>query len=204
MRVKRLFDLFASALGLVVLSPLLLAISLGIYISDGRPILFLQTRAGRKGKPFKLIKFRTMKPLTVRESEMIAEGLTEDKPQDENDERIFPFGRFLRRTSLDELPQLVNVLKGDMSLVGPRPTLLTQAEAYDGRERRRLDVTPGITGLAQVKGRNLIDWDERIRLDLEYIEKRSFWLDVKILCQTLLQAVTGKGIYAREKGQGDE
>lgn len=201
--IKRLLDVLAASAGLIVLSPVLALIAVGIFISDPGPAIFRQTRAGRGGKPFKMWKFRTMRPLRTAatgapEGSLLAEGLTEDKAQDESDQRIFGFGRFLRRTSLDELPQLVNVLTGEMSLVGPRPTLVVQVEAYDGVQRRRLEVPPGVTGWAQVKGRNLIGWPDRIKLDVWYVDNWSLVLDLKILALTVWQALKGEGVY-----QGD-
>jgi lipopolysaccharide/colanic/teichoic acid biosynthesis glycosyltransferase len=203
--MKRLLDVLASLAGLVVLSPVLAAIAFGIYVSDPGAAIFRQTRAGRGGRPFKMWKFRTMRPLRAdgagpTEGSLLAEGLTEDKAQDESDERIFAFGRFLRRTSLDELPQLFNVLTGEMSLVGPRPTLVVQVEAYDDFQRRRLDATPGITGWAQVKGRNLIGWPDRIKLDVWYVDNWSLWLDARILALTVWQALRGEGVYQGDGG----
>lgn len=203
--IKRLLDALASLAGLVVLSPVLALIAIGIFVSDPGPAIFRQTRAGRGGKAFRMWKFRTMRPLRAAgtsgpEGRLLAEGLTEDKAQDESDERIFGFGRFLRRTSLDELPQLFNVLMGEMSLVGPRPTLIVQVEAYDDFQRRRLGVRPGITGWAQVKGRNLIGWPDRIKLDVWYVDNWSLWLDVRILALTVWQTLRGEGVYQGDAG----
>ncbi|HPZ43317.1 MAG TPA: NeuD/PglB/VioB family sugar acetyltransferase [Bacillota bacterium] len=175
---KRLFDFCAALAALVILSPLLVLISLAVVLDSGFPVFFCQWRTGREGRQFLIFKFRTMVP------DQNGAGIACPLPG--NDEaRITRVGRVLRSFSLDELPQLFNVLKGDMSLVGPRPTLHYQVQRYDSRQRRRLLMKPGLTGWAQVNGRNLLSWRERIELDLWYIDHCSFLLDLKILLKTL-------------------
>jgi lipopolysaccharide/colanic/teichoic acid biosynthesis glycosyltransferase len=185
---KRAADRVLAALLLVFLSPLLLAIALWILVDGGLPVLLAQERVGKDGWPFRMLKFRTMVPNAIE----LAGELTDDPygvvP---NDPRITRPGRLLRRTSLDELPQLWNVLRGEMSLVGPRPDLLEQAANYAGRDRERLAVEPGITGWSQVNGREEITWPERIEQDLWYIEHWSLWLDLKILLRTFTQVGRG-------------
>jgi lipopolysaccharide/colanic/teichoic acid biosynthesis glycosyltransferase len=182
--VKRAGDRIAAALLLVLLSPLLAAIALWILVDGGRPVLLAQERVGKNGCRFRMVKFRTM----VQNALELAQGLTDD-PYGvvENDPRITRPGRFLRRTSLDELPQLWNVLLGQMSLVGPRPDLTEQAANYTERDRGRLAVEPGITGWSQVNGREEIGWPERIEQDLWYIEHWSLGLDLRILVRTFMQ-----------------
>jgi lipopolysaccharide/colanic/teichoic acid biosynthesis glycosyltransferase len=167
----------------VLVSPLLAASAAAIKLEDRGPVLFSQSRVGRGGKDFRLLKLRTM----VVGAETIGAG----SAVNEGDPRITRAGRFLRRLSVDELPQLWNVLRGEMSLVGPRPTLAYQVEKYTPRQRRRLEVKPGITGWAQVHGRASLPWDERIELDIWYVEHRSFWLDLKILARTPFVLFTG-------------
>ena len=181
--MNRAVDAAGSTLGLVLASPVLALAAIAIKLEDGGPILYRQRRVGLHGRDFDLLKLRTMVP----EAEKLGAGLAVN----EGDPRITRVGRLLRRLSLDELPQLANVLKGDMSLIGPRPTLRYQVERYDERQRRRLDVKPGITGWAQVHGRARLPWAERIELDLFYVENRSFLLDVKILARTPLALFSG-------------
>jgi lipopolysaccharide/colanic/teichoic acid biosynthesis glycosyltransferase len=183
---KAVLDRVAAVLALVVLSPLFAALALWIVLESGRPVIFRQPRAGKDGVPFSMLKFRTMVPHAVQLGRELA--LSDDPfgllP---NDPRITRSGRFLRRTSLDELPQLWNVLVGQMSLVGPRPDLLEQVANYEPADRRRLAVTPGITGWAQVQGRDEIPWEERFRLDAWYVDNWSLALDAKIVLRTLAQ-----------------
>jgi lipopolysaccharide/colanic/teichoic acid biosynthesis glycosyltransferase len=183
---KALLDRVGAALALVVLSPLFAALALWIVLESGRPVIFRQLRAGKDGIPFSMLKFRTMIPGAV---ELGRELALSDDPFGlvPNDPRITRSGRFLRRTSLDELPQLWNVLRGQMSLVGPRPDLLEQVANYEPGDRRRLAVTPGITGWAQVQGRDEIPWEERFRLDAWYVDNWSLALDAKIVLRTLAQ-----------------
>ncbi len=180
---KRLFDLLASASGLVVVSPLLLLLALLVGSFLGAPVLFVQKRPGYKGKPFAVYKFRTMTGRTGPDGSLLPDA-----------ERLTHLGRFLRSTSLDELPELFNVLKGEMSLVGPRPLLMQYLERYSAEQMRRHTVLPGMTGWAQVNGRNLLTWAERFRLDVWYVDHWSFWLDVKILWMTLWKALKREGI----------
>ena len=184
--MKRVFDGAAALTAVVVLSPVLLAIGMLVAFSSGFPIFFVQERVGFLGSPFRIIKFRTM---TVdAEQRTRGQWITADSPY------VTPLGRFLRRMSLDELPELFNVLRGDMSLVGPRPTLPEQVARYDDFQRRRLEARPGITGWAQVNGRNSISWTERIKLDVWYIDHWSPWLDLRIMLMTIGQALRQQGV----------
>jgi lipopolysaccharide/colanic/teichoic acid biosynthesis glycosyltransferase len=175
-RVNRVLDVSIAGAALLITSPLLGAAALAVKLEDGGPVLYRQTRVGRNGRDFELLKLRTM----VVGAETIGAGFAVN----EGDPRITRVGRVLRRLSLDELPQLWNVVRGDMSVIGPRPTLRYQVERYDERQRRRLDVKPGITGWAQVHGRATLPWAERIELDVWYVEHRSAWLELKILART--------------------
>jgi len=191
--IFRFFDIAASAAALVVLSPIMLAVAASIKLEDGGPVFYLQERIGYMGRRFRLIKFRSM----VVNAEKLGAGLYIDG---ENDSRITRVGRFIRRWSIDELPQLFNVLKGDMSLIGPRPGMPFHLAQYTPRQKMRLFVKPGITGWAQINGRNSLSWPERIELDLWYIEHRSLWLNLKILLRTIPAVVNPRGLYAeREK-----
>jgi lipopolysaccharide/colanic/teichoic acid biosynthesis glycosyltransferase len=193
--VRRLVDVVVAAAALTVSAPILLAAMVAIRIeSPGSPI-YRQRRIGLRGRPFEVIKLRTM----VRGAERIGAGLAVDA----EDPRITRVGAFLRRTAIDELPQLVNVLRGDMSLIGPRPTLPQQVEAYDERQRGRLAIKPGLTGWAQVNGRASLPWSQRIELDLWYIEHRSPALDARILARTVRVLLGGEGVYKGETGGWD-
>jgi lipopolysaccharide/colanic/teichoic acid biosynthesis glycosyltransferase len=183
--VKAIIDRLTSAVALVLLSPLLAAVALWIWLDDGRPALIAQERAGKGGKPFRMLKFRTMVVDALEAGKRL--GLEDPWGLVPHDPRITRSGRFLRRTSLDELPQLLNVVKGQMSLVGPRPDLVEQVENYSERDRRRLAVLPGITGWSQVHGREEISWPERFEQDAWYVEHWSLWLDVKIVVATFTQ-----------------
>jgi exopolysaccharide biosynthesis polyprenyl glycosylphosphotransferase len=192
--VKRVMDVAVAGLGLVILSPVLLVMALAIRLRDGSPVLFFQERVGLHGRPFRVVKFRTME---VGAEERLAElaehnEITGPAFKVTNDPRITRSGRFLRRTSLDELPQLWNVLRGEMSLVGPRPPLPSEVEGYDLWHRRRLSMKPGITGLWQVGGRREADFDRWVAADLEYIDRWSLWLDFKILARTIPAAMEGR------------
>jgi exopolysaccharide biosynthesis polyprenyl glycosylphosphotransferase len=190
--VKRLFDLVVAGLAIVVASPFLLAIAAWIRVRDGSPVLFRQVRVGLHGREFKVLKFRTMvRDAEDRYDEVV--GMSDARAfKVTNDPRITPIGRFLRRTSLDELPQLWNVLKGEMSLVGPRPAPPREVAGYDLWHRRRLSMKPGITGLWQVSARTSDDFDDRAQLDLSYIDRWSLWLDLKILVRTVPAALEGR------------
>jgi len=180
---KRIFDFLATMLGLVVFLPLLLIISLLVLVFLGTPILFIQPRPGYKGRPFITYKFRTMNDHCGPDGNLLPDAT-----------RLTPFGRFLRSTSLDDLPQLWNVLRGEMSLVGPRPLLMKYLECYTPEQMRRHDVLPGLTGWAQIHGRNILDWDEKFRMDVWYVDHRSFWLDMKILILTPWKVFKREGI----------
>jgi len=184
--VKRGVDIVCAMIGLAVLTPLLLVVAIAVLIDSGRPVFFLQERVGLHGRAFRIIKFRTM--TRDAEQQMKEQWITAGSPY------VTHIGRFLRKTSLDELLELVNVLKGDMSLVGPRPTLPVQVARYDEFQRRRLEVRPGITGWAQVNGRNSISWTERIKLDVWYIDHWTPWLDVRILLMTIGQVLRQRGV----------
>lgn len=181
--VKRLFDIAVAGTTLVLLAPLLLVVATLVRLKLGQPVCFRQIRPGMRGIPFEMVKFRTM---TNQRDEL--GRLSPDK------ERLTPFGQMLRATSVDELPELWNVLMGDMSLVGPRPLLMQYLDRYTTRQRRRLEVRPGITGWAQVNGRNALSWEEKFELDVWYVDNRTFLLDLKILMLTVLQVVRRHGI----------
>ena len=183
--LKRLFDIMASAIGLLLLSPVIAVIAFQIRRKLGSPVLFRQTRPGKDGKPFEMIKFRTMLDAVDEEGNPLPDA-----------QRMTPFGAFLRSTSLDELPELWNVLKGDMSLVGPRPLLMEYLPLYSPEQFRRHEVRPGITGWAQVNGRNAISWEEKFKLDVWYVDNRSFWLDLKIIYLTVKKVLVRDGISA--------
>ena len=181
--MRRAFDLLGSSLLLLLASPVLLVAALAIVLEDRGPVLYRQRRVGRRGREFELLKLRTM----VVGAEKLGAGYAVNR----GDPRITAVGRSLRRLSLDELPQLWNVLRGEMSLIGPRPTLSYQVERYTPRQRKRLEVKPGITGWAQIHGRAKLPWEERIELDVWYVEHRSAWLDLQILARTPLALLTG-------------
>jgi len=181
--LKRLMDILGAGLLLVVLSPVMLAVALLIRFSLGSPVLFCQLRPGIHGKPFVLRKFRTMTDERDVEGNLLPD-----------EQRLTRLGRFLRRTSLDELPELFNVIKGEMSLVGPRPLLMKYMPFFTERERKRLDMPPGITGLAQVSGRNNVSWDERLELDAQYVERWTLLLDMRILFLTLIKVLRREGV----------
>ena len=182
---KRSFDFSFSILLLVLLSPLIVVICILVFLFIGSPVLFVQVRPGLRGRPFRIFKFRTM--LNLRE---LNGGLLPDS------QRLTSFGRFLRSTSLDELPSLLNILIGDMSFVGPRPLLMEYLSLYSDEQARRHDVKPGLTGLAQINGRNCISWDEKFRLDVWYVDHQSFLMDVRILLFTIWKVVCREGISA--------
>ena len=183
---KRVFDVVVSAIALVALAPVMGLIALAVWRMMGRPVLFRHVRPGLHGKPFVMYKFRTMRDLRDAAGEL---------PPDET--RLTPFGRWLRATSLDELPELLNVLRGEMSLVGPRPLLMEYLERYTPEQARRHEVKPGITGWAQIHGRNNLSWDERFKLDVWYVDNWNLWLDMKILCRTLWIVLRREGISAQ-------
>ncbi|ABQ25893.1 Undecaprenyl-phosphate galactose phosphotransferase [Geotalea uraniireducens Rf4] len=181
--IKRIFDFCSTLVGLVLISPLLIPVALLVRMIHGSPVLFRQERPGLHGKPFLMHKFRTMT------NERDANGILLA-----DEARLTGLGKFLRSTSLDELPELFNVLKGDMSLVGPRPLLMEYMPLYTPEQARRHEVKPGITGWAQVNGRNAISWEEKFKLDVWYVDNSSFWLDLKILWMTFFQVFKREGI----------
>lgn len=183
--IKRLFDFSISFAALLLLSPIFLLLALLVRVKIGSPVFFTQTRPGVNGLAFTMIKFRTM-----------TNALSADGALLPDSERLTRFGRFLRATSLDELPELWNVLKGDMSLVGPRPLLMEYLPLYSPEQARRHEVCPGITGWAQVNGRNAISWDQKFKLDVWYVDNQSFWMDVKILFLTIKRVFQRHGISA--------
>lgn len=180
---KRTFDTFAAMVGLVLALPVIAVVALAIRVSMGRPVLFRQVRPGLKGEPFILFKFRTMTNETDEDGRLLPD-----------EKRLTRLGRFLRSTSLDELPQLWNVLRGEMSLVGPRPLRMEYLPLYTPEQARRHDVRPGITGWAQVNGRNATTWEERFCYDVWYVDNQSFWLDMRILALTILRVLRREGV----------
>jgi sugar O-acyltransferase (sialic acid O-acetyltransferase NeuD family) len=183
--LKRVFDIVLALLGLVVLLPVFVVVSILIRVKLGGPVFFTQIRPGLNGKPFKMIKFRTMRDAVDKNGVVLPDA-----------DRMTVFGRTLRSTSLDELPELLNVLKGDMSVVGPRPLLMEYLPLYSPEQNRRHDVRPGITGWAQVNGRNAISWEQKFQYDIWYVKNQSFWLDLKIIGLTLKKVVAREGISA--------
>lgn len=198
--MKRLFDLVVSLCLLLFLSPVIAYIAWSVYWKIGSPVMFRQIRPGLNGKPFLMIKFRTMKNTIGKDGQLLSDS-----------ERMTPFGKKLRQSSLDELPELWNVIKGDMSLVGPRPLLTQYLPLYNAEQARRHEVRPGITGWAQVNGRNEIDWEEKFKLDVWYVDNNSFFLDLRILLKTVIKVFKKEGISANGsvtvepfKGSSDE
>ena len=183
--IKRFFDIVVSAIALLLLSPVIAIVAWKISRKLGSPVLFRQVRPGLNGKPFTMVKFRTMRDAVDKNGNPLPDS-----------ERMTPFGNFLRSTSLDELPELWNVLKGDMSLVGPRPLLMEYLPLYSKEQARRHEVRPGVTGWAQINGRNAISWEEKFKLDVWYVDNQSFWLDVKILFLTVKKVFIKDGISA--------
>ena len=181
--LKRLFDLTAAACALLLLSPVIALVAWKVRNKLGAPVLFRQQRPGRDGKPFEMVKFRTMRDAVDAQGNALPDA-----------QRMTPFGAFLRSSSLDELPELWNVVKGEMSLVGPRPLLMEYLPLYSPEQYRRHELRPGITGWAQINGRNALSWDEKFKLDVWYVENRSFWLDLKILFWTVKKVVKKDGI----------
>lgn len=183
--MKRFLDILISLAALLVLAPIVLMLACMINRKMGSPVLFRQIRPGLNGKPFEMIKFRTMKDAVDAQGNPLPDS-----------ERLTPFGQFLRSSSLDELPELWNVLKGDMSLVGPRPLLMEYLPLYTPEQYRRHEVRPGVTGWAQINGRNALSWEEKFQLDVWYVDNRSLWLDIKILFLTVKKVVVRDGISA--------
>lgn len=183
--IKRAFDFLAALLLLLLFSPIIALLSLLLALKLGRPVLFSQMRPGTAGRPFKMVKFRSMRNAIGPDGKPLPDV-----------HRLTPFGRWLRGSSLDELPELWNVLKGDMSLVGPRPLLMEYLPLYSPEQARRHEVRPGITGWAQVNGRNALSWEEKFKLDVWYVDNRSLWLDLKILFLTVKKVLLRDGISA--------
>lgn len=181
--VKLTCDLALALLGLILLAPIMGLIALVTWVDLGSPVFFRQQRPGLHGKPFTLYKFRTMTDERDDQGDLLPDA-----------ERLTPLGRFLRSTSLDELPELINVLQGDMSLVGPRPLLMRYLDRYTPEQMRRHDVKPGITGWAQVNGRNAVSWEEKFALDVWYVDEQSLWLDIKIIALTVAAIIKREGI----------
>ena len=185
---KRLMDLTVATAMLIIAAPLIVVVAILVYVNIGRPVLFRQVRPGFQGRPFELIKFRSMRGERDSSGRLLSDA-----------ERLTSFGRLLRSTSLDELPELYNVLRGDMSLVGPRPLLMEYLPLYSAEQRRRHDVRPGITGWAQVNGRNAVSWDARFAMDVWYVDNRTMSLDLRILFMTLGKVIARDGVS--ESGQ---
>lgn len=183
--IKRVVDIVGASVGIILLAPVMLAVALLVLLTMGRPVLFRQQRPGLRGKPFTLYKFRTMRDARSASGELLPDEL-----------RLTTFGKWLRSTSLDELPELFNVLKGEMSLVGPRPLLMEYLPRYSPEQARRHEVKPGITGWAQVNGRNALTWEEKFRMDVWYVDHWNLWLDMKILLLTIWKVLKREGISA--------
>ena len=183
MLAKRLFDILFSLGWLIAFSPLLLGVALLVRLKLGSPVFFTQVRPGKDGKPFRMVKFRSMTDARDASGALLPDNV-----------RLTPFGKFLRSSSLDEFPEMWNVLVGDMSVVGPRPLLMEYVPLYDATQRRRLEVKPGVTGWAQVNGRNALSWDEKFALDVWYVENRTFWLDLRIVFRTFFKVFARSGI----------
>ncbi|MGD2058464.1 MAG: sugar transferase [Anaerolineales bacterium] len=190
---KRILDLMLTIVGGVILLPFMLLIALAVFLSMGRPVLFRQTRPGLRGQPFELYKFRTMRETRDEQGRLLPDS-----------ERLTGIGRFLRSLSLDELPELWNVLRGEMSLVGPRPLLMQYIERYTPQQARRHEVLPGITGWAQINGRNALTWEDKFRFDVWYVENRTVWLDLKILFITLWKTIKREGISQQGHATAEE
>ena len=180
--LKRVFDIVFSAGWLVGFAPLLLVVAILVRLKLGSPVLFVQERPGLRARPFRMVKFRTMTDARGPDGELLPD-----------EQRLTPFGRFLRATSLDEFPEMWNVLLGDMSVVGPRPLLMRYVPRYSPFQARRMEVKPGVTGWAQVNGRSAIGWDEKFALDIWYVDHRSFWLDMKIVVMTFFKVLARSG-----------
>ncbi|TFH21452.1 MAG: sugar transferase [Bacteroidia bacterium] len=183
--MKRIFDILVSLIGILVSLPFLLVLFILIWIKLGWPVFFTQQRPGLNAIPFKMVKFRTMTNERDSQGKLLADHL-----------RVTGLGRFIRKSSLDELPELFNVLKGDMSIVGPRPLLVKYLPFYTEREQKRHKVRPGITGLAQVNGRNLLSWDKRLEMDVKYVETLSIWMDMRIIFLTAVQVIRRRDVLA--------
>jgi lipopolysaccharide/colanic/teichoic acid biosynthesis glycosyltransferase len=195
--IKRILDITVSSISLLLLAPLMLAVAFGIKITSPGPIFFHQKRVGVHGRTINVIKFRTMSADAdeIVDRLQLLKNQEDDTCQIKDDPRVFPFGKFLRTTSIDELPQLINIAKGDMSLVGPRPLVSEELEISDADSLKRLEVKPGLTGLAQINGRGNISFVERLELDIEYVNKQSFLFDLQIMLKTISQVLLRHGAY---------
>lgn len=191
--MKRLFDFWVSMLLLILCLPICLVVAMLIRIKLGKPVIFSQVRPGLYGKPFTLYKFRSMSDKKNKHGKLLSDA-----------ERMNGFSHLLRKSSLDELPGLINVLKGDMSLVGPRPLLMQYLERYNGEQARRHDIKPGLTGWAQVNGRNAINWEKKLKMDVWYVDHHSFRLDLKILFLTLIRVYRQEGIHQEGQATAEE
>jgi len=191
--IKRLFDIGFSLCWLVGFSPLLLVVAILVRLKLGSPILFVQERPGLRGRPFRMVKFRTMTDDLGADGELLSDA-----------QRLTPFGKFLRSTTLDEFPEMWNVLVGDMSVVGPRPLLMRYLPRYSPFQARRMEVKPGVTGWAQVNGRNSLTWEEKFALDVWYVDHRTFWLDLKIVVRTFFKVFARSGINSETAATMEE
>ena len=191
--LKRAFDIVFSAGWLVGFAPLLLVVAILVRLKLGSPVLFIQERPGLRAKPFRMVKFRTMTDARGPDGELLPD-----------EQRLTSFGKFLRSTTLDEFPEMWNVLLGDMSVVGPRPLLMRSVSRYSPFQARRMEVKPGVTGWAQVNGRNLLSWEEKFALDVWYVDRRTFWLDMKIVVMTFFKVFARSGIDAAHGGAVEE
>ena len=191
--IKRLFDIGFSLCWLVGFSPLLLVVAILVRLRLGAPVLFIQERPGLRGRPFRMVKFRTMTDDLGADGELLPDA-----------QRLTPFGKFLRSTTLDEFPEMWNVLVGDMSVVGPRPLLMRYLPRYSPFQARRMEVKPGVTGWAQVNGRNSLTWEEKFALDVWYVDHRTFWLDLKIVVRTFFKVFARSGINSGTAATMDE
>jgi len=191
--LKRAFDIVFSACWLIGFAPLLFVVALLVRLKLGSPVLFIQERPGLRARPFRMVKFRSMTDARGPDGELLPD-----------EQRLTPFGKFLRSTTLDEFPGMWNVLLGDMSVVGPRPLLMRYVARYDAFQARRMEVRPGVTGWAQVNGRNALSWEEKFALDVWYVDHRTFWLDMKIVVMTFFRVFARTGIDARGGGAVEE
>ena len=183
--IKRVFDFFAALMGLIILSPIFLIVTIALYFANQGNPFFFQARPGKKERIFQIIKFKTMNDKKDKDGQLLSDA-----------DRLTKMGSFVRKTSLDEIPQLINVLKGDMSLIGPRPLLVAYLPLYNEHQKRRHEIRPGITGWAQINGRNAISWEQKFEFDVWYVDHLSFWLDVKIIFKTIKKVFVSEGISA--------
>ena len=191
--LKRAFDIVFSAAWLLGFAPLLLVVAILVRLKLGSPVLFIQERPGLRGRPFRMVKFRTMTDERGPDGELLSDAV-----------RLTAFGKFLRSTTLDEFPEMWNVLVGDMSVVGPRPLLMRYVARYDAFQARRMEVKPGVTGWAQVNGRNALSWDDKFALDVWYVDHRTFWLDMRIVVKTFFKVFARSGINSDKAATMEE